>query len=563
LLIGHWFNSSSPVGQKENTMTLENIERLSNSDIDRGRFLKGLGLGALSLAGLPAALSSIDSALAASGGEIDNFTWALEGTIPSLNFFTGFNHTTLSALTLCMEGLAEYTANLKVAPRLATSWTQPNPTTYIYKVRPGVKFWDGTVMTADDVAFSMAQQMNPKVASQESSFYSSVASVVATGPLEVTVKLKNPDPAFQYVPAFAAGYVVSKKFLQAHLSDMGTPSVLTMGTGPYKISKFQPDQGVTLVRNDLYWGPKPRIKQITLQFITDPNARLLAMRSHSVDGASLVPLGQISQWKAIPNVRVVTGPGLQTIFFTLDVANPPFNDIHVRRAFAYALDKQGVAQAVFKGYAQPANAMVPPEGWANLLSKSAITKIFAGFPQYAYDLTKAKAELAQSAMPKGFTTTVTYPDSAPELGLISQILARGLSSLNITLNVKEVPATQWLNGLYAHSQLGIGTMEWNLDYPDPQNVLDTFLNSQFAVKNAFNLSNFKNAKVDSLLAQQKKSTNNATRGQLMSQIEGIVADQLPVLPVAWGDVAVAMDSKYNWPGFNGFFHREVWINQIV
>jgi len=544
-------------------VALDDRHNLLDEEIGRGPFLKALSVGALSLTCLPAALSGVDAALAAGGGEIDNFTWALESTIASLNFYTGFNHTTLSALTLCMEGLAEYTASLKVAPRLATSWTQPDPLTYIYKVRQGVKFWDGSPMTAEDVAYSMAQQMNPKVASQESSFYSAVTSVTATGPFEVTVKLKNPDPAFQYVPAFAAGYVVSKKFLQAHLSDMGTPAVLTMGTGPYKIASFQPDQGVTLVRNDLYWGPKPRIKQITLQFITDTNARLLAMRSHSVDGASLVPLGQISQWKAIPNVRVVTGPGLQTIFFTLDTANPPFNDIHVRRAFAYALDKKGIAQAVFKGYAQPANAMVPPEGWANLLSKQAITQIFATFPQYSFDMSKARAELAQSAMPKGFSATVTYPDSAPELGLISQVLARNLSSLNITLNVKEVPATQWLNGLYAHTELGIGTMEWNMDYPDPQNVLDTFLNSQFAVKNAFNLSNFKNSKVDSLLAQQKKSTDNKARGQLMSEVERVVAQQLPVLPVAWADVAVAMDSKYNWPGFNGFFHREVWIDQIV
>ena len=82
-----------------------------------------------------------------------------------------------------MEGLAQYTPDLKVAPRLATSWKTPDPLTYVYKVRKGVKFWDGTPLTAEDVAYSMSQQMNPKVASQESSFYSSVASVKATGPM--------------------------------------------------------------------------------------------------------------------------------------------------------------------------------------------------------------------------------------------------------------------------------------------------------------------------------------------------------------------------------------------
>lgn len=544
-------------------MTRADAQTPLHEEIARGQFLKALSAGALSLTGLPAALSAVDKALAASGGEIANFTWALESTIQGLNFYTGFNHTTLSVLTLCMEGLAKYTPDLKVAPRLATSWTQPDALTYVYQVRRGVKFWDGSPMTAEDVAYSMSQQMNPKVASQESSFYSSVASVKATGPYEVTVKLTHPDPAFQYVPAFAAGYVVSKKFFQQHLSDMGTPQVLTMGTGPYRIASFQPDQGVTLVRNEHYWGPKPRIKQVTLQFITDVNARLLAMRSHSINGASLIPLGQISEWKALPGVRVVTGPGLNTIFFTLDLANPPFNDIHIRRAFAYALDREGIAQAVFRGYAQAANAIVPPDGWANLLSRQAITQIFSTFPQYTFDMKKAQAELAQSSKPHGFSISVTYPQSAPELGLICQSLARNLSTLNVTLNVKEVPGEQWLNSLYEHTNLGIGTMEWNMDYPDPQNVLDTFLNSQFAVKNAFNLSNFKNGKADSLLARQKRSTDNKTRGQLLSEVERIAAQELPVLPVVWPDIAVAMDSTYNWPHFNGFYHREVWIEQIT
>ena len=106
-------------------------------------------------------------------------------------------------------------------------------------------------------------------------------------------------------------------------------------------------------------------------------------------------------------------------------------------------------------------------------------------------------------------------------------------------------------------------MEWNLDYPDPQNVLDTFLNSQFAVKNAFNLSNFKIQQVDSLLAQQKKSTNNKARGHLLSEVERVVAQELPVIPVAWAEIAVAMDSKYNWPTLNGFYHRVYGSNQIV
>ena len=148
------------------------------------------------------------------------------------------------------------------------------------------------------------------------------------------------------------------------------------------------------------------------------------MRSHSVDGASLVPLGQISQWKAIPNVRVVTGPGLQTIFFTLDIANPPSMICMYARHLPTRWTEKVSPQAVFKGYAQPANAMVPPDGWANLLSKQAITQIFVTFPQYSFDMSKARAELAQSAHPKGFHGDRDLPGFLAGAWAYRQILAR-------------------------------------------------------------------------------------------------------------------------------------------
>src|SRR5207237_9495221 len=130
-----------------------------------------------------------------------------------------------------------------------------------------------------------------------------------------------------------------------------------------------------------------------------------------VDGTFQVPQEQIDQYKSLSGVTVQVAPELRTAYISLDVASPPFNDVHVRRALAYALDKAGLVRAVLRGYGQPAPTMPPPQQWGDLMPQSKVRALYKSLPQYAFNMTKAKAELALSAYPKGFTATVPFPDS--------------------------------------------------------------------------------------------------------------------------------------------------------
>ena len=109
---------------------------------------------------------------------------------------------------------------------------------------------------------------------------------------------------------------------------------------------------MTLVRNDSYWGKKPAIQKLNLKFITDPNTMLLAIRSHQVDGTFKVPQDQIADYKSLSGVNVSLVPEQLAAYYSLDVEDPPFTDIHVRRALAYATDKAGMVKAVLRGYGQ-------------------------------------------------------------------------------------------------------------------------------------------------------------------------------------------------------------------
>src|SRR5262249_40040121 len=160
-------------------------------------------------------------------------------------------------------------------------------------------------------------------------FYTSVQSMKVTGPGTITITLKSPDPYFRYTPAVT--YILEKSFWQQNGKKVGTPGTLTMCTGPFRFTKFVPDDSVELTRSDGYWGPNPAIKSMTLKVIVNDATRLLAMQSGEIDGSFRISQDQIDQWKRISGVTVQLAPELRTAYISLDTQQDPWTDVHVRR----------------------------------------------------------------------------------------------------------------------------------------------------------------------------------------------------------------------------------------
>ena len=195
-----------------------------------------------------------------------------------------------------------------------------------------------------------------------------MASVEATGPDEVTVKLKAPNVQFQYTPAHMAGFIFQKKQLEEHPKDIGSPEVLPLGTGPYRLVEFAPADRAVLEARDDYWGPKPVVKKIIITAIPDRQTRLLAMQNGDIDGTFDLAISDIDQWKALGNVDVITAPSLGMFALTMDQSAAPFDDIHVRKAIAHAIDRDGLVKALLKGNGEAATALNPPEMWSGVLT---------------------------------------------------------------------------------------------------------------------------------------------------------------------------------------------------
>ncbi len=334
---------------------------MANGLTRRRVLITGMTLtAAVSIAGI--------SAIAPSAKAEEQIEW-IKVALPNLpdTLFIPHAWTTYmgAIMSLVQEGPLAFGDDLALEPASADKWEQVDPTTIKYHLRTGVKFGDGSPLTADDIVATFKYHMRPDSGSQLASFYSSVATVEATAPDEVTVKLKAPNVQFAYTAAHMAGFVFKKEQLAD--KNIGTPEVLPLGTGPYKLVEFVPTDHVTLEARDDYWGPKPVVKRITIQAIPDRQARLLAMQSGEIDVAFDIAMSDVDQLKALGNVDIVTAPSLGVFLLTLDHSAPPFDDIHVRRAVAYAVDREGLVKALLKGNGEAATALNPPEIWPGVL----------------------------------------------------------------------------------------------------------------------------------------------------------------------------------------------------
>jgi peptide/nickel transport system substrate-binding protein len=300
------------------------------------------------------------------------------------------------------------------------------------------------------------------------------------------------------------------------------------------------------------------VKRITIQAIPDRQTRLLAMRNGDVDGTFDLSISDIDQWKALDNVDVITAPSLGVYSLTLDHKTAPFDDVHVRRAIAYAIDREGLVKALLKGNGEPASALNPPEMWSGILPSDQVKAFYATLPTYPFDLEKAKAELKQSAHPDGFEFSVPGSNADPYMVNVLLSIAENLKQIGIKMNVQEIDHNQWLAGYFRHEQLGAQMMPYYPDFADPANYPYLFFASANAVKDGMNGSNFSNADVDKLLTTANEQSDPTVRADALKKVFQIANDDVALVPVFWPYSAMAINAKYKLTGYNAFWYNIPW-----
>ncbi|MFF2728895.1 ABC transporter substrate-binding protein [Streptomyces sp. NPDC058008] len=501
----------------------------------------GAGAGALAVSAILSACSpqrpegsgqAAGTADRGTDAPIDTLTLALPSSVSTLDVSRESGILNYVVACLAQESLLSVGPTGKLQPGLAESWEQPDATTYVYTLRRGAKFSDGTPVTTDDVLASVEAARGE--ASGLAYAWADVASVKATGAREITVRLKNPDAAFAWTPTPGTLLISSKAFLARNRGKVGTPRTLLLGSGPYRVTSFAADDHVALERNDDWWGDRPSVRSLKLSFIPDAGTRLVAMKSGSVDGALSLPSDEARAWEADAQVTYTGDRSVVALAF--DTARAPFDDVHVRRAFAHAADRAGMAEGVLHGRAEVASTLVSPDMWGDLLAADVVDAAYEKLPAWDFDLALAKDELAKSAHRDGFSLDLTYPSSGPQLGKAALALAASLKELGITLHVKETTLEQWIADLLP----GRKPLQFLWYYPvtgDPAELTNAYLDSRAT---ATNLPHYDSTVVDEALAAARKTVDPSVRGaHLMTAVTASSAD-LPYLPLWWAQTATAL-----------------------
>jgi peptide/nickel transport system substrate-binding protein len=533
--------------------------RMSRRQLLRGALLTG---GALTLSGLIDACGSagtpaaVGSAVRAGQGNIRTFTAAMNG--PVLKLDTRVLDPISTPVTLLgLEPLMQSGPGQQPVPCLAAEYHSPDARTFIYRIRSGVRFWDGTPLTIEDVVFSLQLHTDPNQNSQLGFEYDNVASIRATGPDEVTIKLKQPDAIFAYTPAFTG--ILSKRYFQAHASSIGTPGTLNMGTGAFRFAEFVPQQSVTLVRNEHYWGVKPSIETLRVTTILDDNTRLLAAQSNQIDAAFYLPLSQVSQWQATPGWDVSLPSEHATTYFAMNVTKKPIEDVRVRRAIAHSINREGIGRAAYGGFGTPGIALTPQISFQGILPDSEIKIAYQKLNLYPYDLDAARRELAQSSTPNGFTldTPLTYGEGETTTGLAAQILASDLKKIGINVTLKQVPAAE-ADDIRFNDKPPISVDEFVPDTSDPIAIPKLIVPAAGAVKGGLNTAQYTSPRAQALIDKARATVDLTARARVTLQLLTLLQQDLPYAAAYHPAEALGLSTKFAFPDYFYLWYLTPW-----
>ncbi len=423
-------------------------------------------------------------------------------------------------------------------PGLATSWSaNDDATVWTFELRQGVNFHDGTPFNAEAAKFNLDRWNDPNHPysgrAEGKTFVpwgwvfggpigdgNLIESVAVTGDYEIQLTLTQPAP---FLPAlFAAVYFQfnSPTAVMAAGVNYGTPNVGSVGTGPFKFVEWIEGERIVLERNDDYWGGPAGVERIVFRGIEQPTARIAELQAGTIDIAVNLTSDDLATVQNDPNLKAaIADTELNVGYISMHQANAPFDNVLVRRAVAYAIDRDAIVSAFYEGLGVVAQDHLPPvlfghgEDWP-----------------YEYNPEKAKELLAEAGFPNGFTTQYWYmPVSRPYFPApqpIAETIASYLADVGITA---ELMTEDWATYLadYPTGKFPMYMIGWNADYADPDNFLRTFFGPS-----ALTDQGWDSPETRALIQEASQIADQDRRAELYAQVVDTVADQAISIPMA-------------------------------
>ncbi|MFI0975898.1 ABC transporter substrate-binding protein [Streptomyces sp. NPDC021093] len=471
-------------------------------------------------------------------GELDSFTWAVYAEPPTLDHTVAFDYPQNTVLANVCESLMRWTPGLTLEPGLARKASRPDPLTWVYDLRSGVRFHDGRTMTADDVVFSLGRQRDPANAAAWAQNFENVASIRKSGPLQVTVRLKKPDSQFPQYMATAAGVVASKAGVTRAGKDYGTSGGLAC-TGPFTLGEWKKGQSLRLDRFDGYWGARAKSKQVVFRFLTDASSRTNALLSGEADGGYLIPTESYERLRKSGVGTLHFGEGLSTVNLGITRMKGALGDVRVRRALSLALDRTGFVHAGLGGAGTATHSLTARAAWAGA-APGTRKAAFGQLPPTTRDLKKAKA-LVEEAGATGKTLTVATSSIGQDVSLLATAVQDAGSRIGLKVRLKSI-APNAFTALFTDPGARTGIDMFPLTYydsiTDPLDLLTNFKTGAY-----LNFAGYSDKRYDALADLATTTYDRDRRLRTEAELQRHASEQLPWIPVAEWPTALFLNKR--------------------
>lgn len=454
----------------------------------------------------------------AGSGSVDSVSWNLPYGEPfTLDYVQALSPSDSTVLANLCESLLRLGPEMTYEPGLAEKWDSPDPTTWVFDLRPGLKFSNGNPVTTEDVIFSLERNLEPELGSFWAPWFENVESIEATGENQITVKLSKPDVLFSQFMATAAGVVAEKEYVESQGSNYGTSEGGVMCVGPYKLADWTPGKGITLEANSNHWNTEetPQTGKIEFRFVTNNQTVADALSTGEIDGTFEAPLGSWPSLSSSDSGNAYLGRS--TAYTALDFSEKegPIQDPNFRRALLLSLDKEGIASQIYQGTAEAARSTFFPSTWG--YAKDVYREGYEALPDGKPDLEQAEELFAKVPDPVPVQMLSNADDEAAKQ--LAAYIQSEANKVGIEIELKELPAAQYVSAAFDRAQfnkydIGLSTSAY-LDLAEPVQAGVLSL----VAGGVFNSLGYDNPSVNKWVAEARATTDPTKRAELMVKVQ--------------------------------------------
>jgi peptide/nickel transport system substrate-binding protein len=421
---------------------------------------------------------------------------------------------------LLFDALLTRDEHLNVQPGLAERWEIPDPLTYVFHLHQGVAFHDGRPLTSRDVKWTFDSLLEGKIRSTKSAAYRFVDHVEAPDDNTVVFHLKEPNSTLLWNLSEGASGIVPYGSLDEITRN-------PMGSGPFKFVSAEQDKELIVERNDNYWGTKPRLARIRFTVVPDATTRALELRKGSADAAiNALTSDTIVALERETNLQIERAPGTVLSYLAFNLRDPMLQDVRVRQAIAFAIDRGPLLQYIWRGFAQPALSVLPPQSWA----------YDANVAAYPHDPERAR-QLLDSAgygVHDGVRFHLTMKTSTEEsTRLLAAVLQQQLREVGIALDIRTFEFATFFADVTSGA-FQLYSLRWIGGNEDPDIFEYSFHSNRFPPKGA-NRGFYSNSRIDRLIDEARRATDQDVRKRLYAEVQETLAKDEPYINLWYFD----------------------------